>query len=179
MTYVDLNPIRAGIAATPEESDFTSIHQRICELRRLQEEKEAEDAAAEVKIHLRAFSSADVPLSTIPYRFDDYLDLVDWTGRTIRSDKRGSIDERLPPIVQRLNINPDAWHRSMQRHGNVFGRAMGRLDHLRLHASTLGNHGCVDCGDPKPCSTADHLIPLTRDRHAELASAVVFLIPSS
>jgi hypothetical protein len=138
MTYVDLNPIRAGIAATPEESDFTSIHQRICDLRRLQEEKEAEDAAAEVKIHLRAFSSADVPLSTIPYRFDDYLDLVDWTGRTIRSDKRGSIDERLPPIVQRLNINPDAWHRSMQRHGNVFGRAMGRLDHLRLHASTLG-----------------------------------------
>jgi hypothetical protein len=91
-----------------------------------------------VKIPLRAFSSAGVPSSTIPYRFDDYLDLVDWTGRNIRSDKRGSIDERLPPIVQRLNIDPDAWHCSMQRHGNVFGRAMGRLDHLRLHASTLG-----------------------------------------
>ena len=31
MVYVDLNPIRAGMAETPEESDYTVIQQRIVE----------------------------------------------------------------------------------------------------------------------------------------------------
>ena len=39
----------------------------------------------------------------------DYIELVDWTGRIIRDDKRGAINENLPPILARLNIDIDAW----------------------------------------------------------------------
>ena len=39
----------------------------------------------------------------------DYIDLVDWTGRIIRDDKRGAINSNLPPILERLNIDINAW----------------------------------------------------------------------
>jgi hypothetical protein len=33
LAYIDLNPIRAGMAQTPEESDYTSIQDRIQQLK--------------------------------------------------------------------------------------------------------------------------------------------------
>jgi len=136
MAYVDLNPIRAGSAATPEESEFTSIYERIRELKASSSTaKEGSDAS--VKVPLLPFqSNADAP--SIPFRLEDYVELVDWTGRTIRSDKCGAIDAQLPPIAQRLKIDPEAWTRAMRPGGNVFGRAIGPLSHLRMHAKTLG-----------------------------------------
>jgi hypothetical protein len=34
---------------------------------------------------------------------------VDWTGRIIREDKRGSINAALPPIFQTLDISLEQW----------------------------------------------------------------------
>ena len=42
-------------------------------------------------------------------RLEDYIDLVDWTGRIIRDDKRGSISSSLPPILERLTLNEAHW----------------------------------------------------------------------
>jgi hypothetical protein len=137
MAYVDLNPIRASIATTPEESEFTSIYERIRELKAIGAAEE--DSETAVKVPLLPFqSSNDATSSTIPFRLDAYLELVDWTGRVIVSGKRGFIDGKVPPIMNRLNVDAEAWTIAMRPRGNVFGRAMGKLDHLRLHAATLG-----------------------------------------
>jgi REP element-mobilizing transposase RayT len=133
MVYVDLNPIRAGIASTPEESEFTSIYERIREL------KASSTAEPARTVPLLPFQSSEIEQSvTIPFRFDAYLELIDWTGRAIVAGKPGSIDADVPPIIKRLNVDADAWTLAMRPRGNVFGRAMGKLDHLRLHAKTLG-----------------------------------------
>ena len=42
----------------------------------------------------------------IPCAWEDYLNLVDWTGKIVRDDKHGAINQQLPPILERLNIEP-------------------------------------------------------------------------
>ena len=130
MAYVDLNPIRAGFATTPEASSFTSISERIRSLR---------TPALPMRVPLRVLrTEAAASSDAVPFKLRDYLELVDWTGRTIRAEKSGAIDARLPSILVRLNVDDQAWRQAMRPRGNVFGRAMGRLNHMRLHASTLG-----------------------------------------
>jgi REP element-mobilizing transposase RayT len=139
MAYVDLNPIRADIANTPEASEFTSIYQRIEELSSVSNRAEIQkDSPLAHAVPLLRFADEQGSSSAIPFALHEYLSLVDWTGRAIRQDKRGTIDSHLPSIANRLGIDGDAWRRAMRPRGNVFGRAMGRLDHLRLHARTLG-----------------------------------------
>ena len=63
---------------------------------------------------------------------------MDWSGSGIRAGKRGFIEFEQPPILKRLNIDADSWEILMSCRGTVFGRAMGRLDTMRMHAATLG-----------------------------------------
>lgn len=138
MVYVDLNPIRAGIADKPEESEFTSIHERIAALQRSASLSSNRFRRVNLKCLLAFRDQAEAHAPSIPMRFHDYLRLVDWTGRMVRTDKSGAIDDEIPSIVNRLSIDPDGWKIAMRVRGNVFGRALGRLDHLRLHAKALG-----------------------------------------
>jgi hypothetical protein len=54
-----------------------------------------------------------------------FIQLVYRTGRATKRDKRDAVDKSLEPILQRLNIDPDAWVESICSNGNVIGRAIG------------------------------------------------------
>ena len=42
-------------------------------------------------------------------KLDDYLRTLDWTGRQVRSDKRGTIPKDVSPILRRLGVAGDCW----------------------------------------------------------------------
>lgn len=47
--------------------------------------------------------------SGIHFDFNDYLELLDFTGRAIIQNKLGHIDNCLPSILHRLSIRPKTW----------------------------------------------------------------------
>lgn len=143
MAYVDLNPVRAGAAATPEDSQFTSIYARIQQntvqsrLRRNdQHRRRRASIGAPRLLAFRDQANSEQP--RLPMRFEDYLQLVDWSGRMIRAGKPGTIDAKLPSILTRLQIDPNAWKTTMRTGGNRFGRAIGGVKRLREHARRIG-----------------------------------------
>ena len=109
MAYVDLNPIRAGIAATPEASVFTSIYERIRDLKGRSENPVEPSEASAAPVPLMEFESSLRPSQdAIPFDLLGYIELVDWSGRRIAEGKRGAIEEKLPSILRRLNIDVNA-----------------------------------------------------------------------
>ena len=101
MAYVDLNPIRARMADTPETSAFTSIQQRISAARAPTHESRSSTAQHPSLLN---FTGRHDDEQGLPYALTDYLALVDWSGRAIHPAKRGSIDDTIPPILERLDI---------------------------------------------------------------------------
>jgi len=104
MAYVDLNPVRAGIADTLHDSDFTSIQDRI---RHLQGTHDS--AATPPLMPFGPGASDSGAVSRLPYALPDYLELVDWTGRAIRHDKHGFITLAQPRLLSTLRLSEQQW----------------------------------------------------------------------
>jgi hypothetical protein len=158
MVYVDLNLVRSGLAATPEESDFTSIQERI---RAWQQERMSTPAVSGDPVPVSAvtplpgitpesFGTLSHDCWLCPIQSDsrrrgilgmtatEYINLVDLSGRLTRALKPGTIDADLAPILLRIGANPDAWLDTVSRFGSRFHLAAGLLSHLRLFADQLG-----------------------------------------
>jgi len=130
MAYVDLNPIRANMAKSPEESDFTSIKQRI------HSALNGEDQP-DTLLPFAGYPRKDIPHG-LPFRLTDYLELVDWTGRVLREDKRGAIHHALPPILERLQIDPTHWMYLSKHFESKFKGMVGCAFKLKQVCQQLG-----------------------------------------
>ena len=180
MVYVDLNPIRASLAASPEESNFTSIQERIrawhnemmnsdsvpgapsqnsqpasCNrnIQKLEDMTPISNAIPEgVPCHsilppsscwLCPIQSDSHRRGILPMTATEYFDLVDKSGRILRSDKRGAIHPGLAPILLRIGANPEMWSNTVSRFGSKFRLAAGLLSSMRSFADQLGRRWLI------------------------------------
>jgi len=169
--YVDLNQIRAGEARTPETSTHTSAYDRIgarqqrlsatgtaetntnplssapdgwlCEL--TLDERAAVDAPEMVAsaTQRRASDKGFIPLS-----WEDYLELLDASGRIVQAGKSGAIPDHLAPILARLGIRSEMWADLVTRFDDMFGHLVGASEDVAQRAVAAGRRwyrGIANC----------------------------------
>jgi REP element-mobilizing transposase RayT len=174
--YVDLNPVRAAIAESPEKSPFTGAKDRIDDLTRRSDHSPMNDHQWERSrcgqrsgwmspIEIR---ETDDPLGCdvgsdaghdagngkrrasekgfLAVSLRAYLELLDWTGRQIRRGKCGSIPAHLKPILARIGLEGNGWCDVVNRFGRCFKRAAGSRERLRQEALRRGQRWLQSSG---------------------------------
>jgi REP element-mobilizing transposase RayT len=135
MAYVDLNPVRAGMAETPEESEYTSIKERTHQFKQNPEQTDTPDTPSGL-LPFAGYSRQDMPRG-LPFRLKDYLELVDWTGRAMLDSKRGYIPDHQPPILERLQVDPKHWLYMTQHFESRFKGLVGTSYALKAACQKL------------------------------------------
>jgi len=153
MVYVDLNPVRAQMAYGLEDSEFTSIYDRIVAEKAQKRLGEAEkipsptlaqkrliaqeEAASHRADWLCDLSGPDSPLGA-GVDFSWYLSLVEWTGQHIREDKPGYIPMDLKPVLERFDLDTENWVENVKSFGGLFQRVAGKIECMVARAREKG-----------------------------------------
>ncbi|WP_444930197.1 transposase [Microbulbifer sp. SSSA002] len=139
MAYVDLNPIRANIAKTPEDSGYTSIQLRIRSAITAEQPKSLLPFVGDERLSMP---------KGLPFQLGHYFELVDWSGRHLDPRKRGAIAENTPPILERLGISPEHWLYLNRNFESRFKGLVGSVEAVRKACNLLNKRwaqGVHDC----------------------------------
>ena len=151
--YVDLNPIRAKMAETPEESDFTSIQDRIIKFKETNIKQNDEvgnnlsqnsSQKIECEVMLKNKAPKLIPINekeSFPITEEEYICLVDMAGRISKRGKRGTINPALKPILERLKINSDYFIENILENGfslsKMFTYIIGDINEINSFTKKL------------------------------------------
>jgi len=130
--YVDLNPIRAAMAETLEESDFTSVQRRIQSLEGphrvdqflspiWMDELTGSSSSRSCRDGQRCSDHGFLSMS-----LGEYLELLDWTARQTVASKSGVTPASAPPMLARLSIDATTWCELVSGFGRMFYHVAGK-----------------------------------------------------
>jgi hypothetical protein len=126
MAYVDLDPLRAATAKMLEESDYTSVQERIVQQAKITAPQSAlanrvlpYDVASLPRLlplSDRDGQAAQTPSaqSALPCTLGSYLTLLEWTGRQLRHNKRGALAPQACSVLAALGIDEDEWQNTVR-----------------------------------------------------------------
>jgi REP element-mobilizing transposase RayT len=154
MAYVDLNPVRAQLSDSLEDSKFTSVYDRLTAERAQKRLKvagrvlnptqaqqaliERERVACKRADWLLDLNGSESPFGELDLEY--YLSLVEWTGQNIRQDKPGYLPVSLKPVLERFALDTENWVRNVEGYGGLFYRVAGQLDSIMTRARARGQH---------------------------------------
>ena len=136
MIYVDLNPVRAGMAASGEAAQFTSLKTRILKARSSPEPNNPLHQPTELMPFVGNAFAYDT--KGLPMRLTDYLDLVNWTIQTNHQRRHGSPTNNAPPVLVRLGIDPEHWLYMAENFESRFKGLVGAAQALKAVCQRLG-----------------------------------------
>ncbi|MEM9072583.1 MAG: transposase [Myxococcota bacterium] len=130
MAYVDLNPVRAGLSRSPRTSKHTSVGTRVRSAR-----KAAKDGTSPVPAGLAPFSDqATSPRRLTLISWPDYLELLDWTARSLGGTSR----KQPPDVLRRCGIDAPGFLRVMAECRLRLSCVLGHESALEEFAATQG-----------------------------------------
>ena len=163
--YIDLNPVAAGIAPTPEESEHTSVKARVEHVKASGRTKDLQAAELGSVAAVRVSGGLEDELWLVPiedrrergsvregmrsgFSLGQYLMLVEFTGRMLR-DGKAAISSEVVDIFTRLGCTPETWGVRMAK--LTGGRLLGRFlaasrERLRQLASKLNVRHLANVG---------------------------------
>lgn len=138
MSYVDLNPIRAGLAPTLTASDYTSIQQRLVEISTAPEASRnarSTGTATDWKPRLLPLASTD-PTTTddaLAFGLEDYTELLTATGIALSSSE--PLSEGARQALNRFGIAQHHWLETIRNYQRRFFAMVGSTHAIDIYCA--------------------------------------------
>lgn len=90
------------------------------------------------------------PHTVLAMRFEDYVELLVWTGRCVEEGKRGVLPESARPVLERMELDTENWVGTVERHGSIYRRVAGKMENLPTNAQGIGQRWLAGRSAEKP-----------------------------